>query len=485
LTSSLSVSVLSGSQEPTAKSYPTFAWTYADDAAFLASKYGLTPDPWQFGVIEAWLGVDESDHWSASRCGISCPRQNGKNGILEIVELFKMVGLGRKILHTAHEVKTARKAFLRLCSFFENDRDYPELAELVASIRKTNGQEAILLTNGGSVEFIARSKGSGRGFTVDDLVCDEAQHLTDEELEALLPTISAAPSRNPQTIYTGTPPLGLGEGEAFWRFRKNGLAGDDHRLAWCEWSVSGHPDKMDRKLWARTNPSLGIRLTETTISDEAQAMSPEGFARERLGQWPSELTSAVISRHTWERLAIAEAAPAVKTAFGVKFSADGNWVALGAARRTDGKPHVEGIMEHPRALGLDQVAKFVADRKSRAAAVVIDGRAGVDSLVLKLTELGVPKRAIVVPKVGDVVAAHSMMLNAVEAGQVTHLDAEGQQGLDEQVTSCKKREFRNGGFGWEPVASDGDVTLWDAVTLAFWGVMTTKRDPAKRQRVMI
>ena len=136
-------------------------------------------------------------------------------------------------------------------------------------------------------------------------------------------------------------------------------------------------------------------------------------------------------------------------------------------------------MEHPRALGLDQVAKFVADRKSRAAAVVIDGRAGVDSLVLKLTELGVPKRAIVVPKVGDVVAAHSMMLNAVEAGQVTHLDAEGQHGLDEQVTSCKKREFRNGGFGWEPVTSDGDVTLWDAVTLAFWGVMTTKRDPAK------
>jgi hypothetical protein len=32
------------------------------------------------------------------------------------------------------------------------------------------------------VEFIARSKGSGRGFTVDVLVCDEAQDLADEEL---------------------------------------------------------------------------------------------------------------------------------------------------------------------------------------------------------------------------------------------------------------------------------------------------------------
>jgi hypothetical protein len=60
--------------------------------------------------------------------------------------------------------------------------------------------------NGGSIEFIARSSGSGRGFTVDVLVCDEDQDLTDEELAALLPTISAAPSGNPMVILTGTPP---------------------------------------------------------------------------------------------------------------------------------------------------------------------------------------------------------------------------------------------------------------------------------------
>ena len=114
--------------------------------------------------------------------------------------------LGEKFLHTAHEVKTARKAFLRIASFFENARQYPELVALVKEIRKTNGQEAIVLSNGGSCEFIARSKGSGRGFTVDVLVCDEAQDLTDEELAALLPTISAAPLGNPQVIFTGTPP---------------------------------------------------------------------------------------------------------------------------------------------------------------------------------------------------------------------------------------------------------------------------------------
>jgi hypothetical protein len=33
--------------------------------------------------------------------------------------------LGEKFLHTAHEVKTARKAFLRIASFFENRRNTP------------------------------------------------------------------------------------------------------------------------------------------------------------------------------------------------------------------------------------------------------------------------------------------------------------------------------------------------------------------------
>lgn len=39
---------------------------------------------------------------------------------------------------------------------------------MLVEIRRTNGQEAIVLDNGGSVQFIARSRGSGRGFTVDD-----------------------------------------------------------------------------------------------------------------------------------------------------------------------------------------------------------------------------------------------------------------------------------------------------------------------------
>ena len=148
-----------------------------------------------------WLRV-RAGRWASLDCGLSCPRQNGKNAILEVYELFVTVGLGRRVLHTAHEVKTGRKHFRRLRYFFgeraaDPGAEFQELNKFVREIRNVNGQEGIYLTNGGSIELVARSKSSGRGFTVDTLVCDEAQELTDDELQAINPSISAAPSGDP------------------------------------------------------------------------------------------------------------------------------------------------------------------------------------------------------------------------------------------------------------------------------------------------
>src|SRR5690606_32891311 len=174
----------------------------------LAASYELVPDEWQRLVLDDWLATF-GGKWSALTCGLSVPRQNGKNALLEVRELFGMVGLGERILHTAHEVKTAQKHFRRLKHFFGSRADdpgakFPELNALVETVRSVNGQEAIFLKNGGSVELVARSKNSGRGFTVDVLVMDEAQEMAEDALEALMPTTSAAPSGNPQWIFTGT-----------------------------------------------------------------------------------------------------------------------------------------------------------------------------------------------------------------------------------------------------------------------------------------
>lgn len=469
--------VLLGEQRPRVASHPRFAWSHADDAAFLSSAYGLAPYDWQFSILEAWLGVTKSGRWAAGRCGLAVPRQNGKNGLVEIVELFKMIALGRKILHTAHEVKTARKAFLRLAGFFENPRHWPELAALVKEIRKTNGQEAIVLDNGASCEFVARSRGSGRGYTVDDLVLDEAQELTDEQLEALLPTMSAAPSGDPQLVMIGTPPGPNSPGEVFTRMRETGVGGKDRRLCWDEWSAVGKRiDVADRALWAANNPSLGAGLHVTVVEDELAQMSPDGFARERLGVWASDQPGAarVFDADDWDELATKDPPTDGTVAYGVKFSPDGQTVAVGVALRpADGPVHVEAVHHRRVAEGTSWLVSWLSERAPDAGLIVVDGKSGAGALVQALRKAGVLQRRILVPTVEQVTSAHAMFLTAVTDKGLSHFA--GDTVLTESIGSAGRRKIGNlGGWGLQPV-DDGDVTVAESVVLAHFGALTAKR----------
>lgn len=283
-----------------------------EDTVEFAARFGLKLDPWQQDLCRLWMRRGQGGKWCAGTWGISVPRQNGKNGTLEAVELFGMVVLGLRFMHSAHEVKTARKHFRRMKEFFGEKRDdpharYPELNALVKDVRSTNGQEAIYLWDAetredrGWIEVTARTGGAGRGFTNDMLVIDEAQHLEDDQLEALRPAISAAPSGDPVAIYMGTPPKPSalseeGKGAAFVRVRNGAVTGKSKRAAWMEFGVEADLDSLtdleivelaaDRSLWARVNPALGRRLFEQTLEDELGELGARSFARERLNVWP-------------------------------------------------------------------------------------------------------------------------------------------------------------------------------------------------------
>lgn len=484
-----------GSQEPRFCNAPRGATHHADDAAFLASGYGLEPDDWQRLTLRAWLS-ETAGKWSSGRCGLAVPRQNGKNAVLEMVELYKMVVLGRKILHTAHEVKTARKAFLRLKGFFENERMWPELAAMKREIRQTNGQEAIVLHSqrcgalaggscdcpgGGSCEFVARSRGSGRGFTVDDLVCDEAQELTDEQLEALLPTISSAPSGNPQQIYTGTPPPPGSFGTVFRRMRDVGISGKDKRLAWVEWSVAEVGNIRDRARWAATNPALGLRLQSSVIEDEVEQMTVEGFARERLGWWVAVgLSAPTIEAARWQELAVPSMPADAPRAFGVKFSPSGDRVAVAVASPHGDEVTVEVILAQEAGAGLGEIEKALARNVRTGIGVAIDGRAGSAMLAADLGRLGVRDKKITVLNTSQAIEAHSKFLDMTRAGTVHHTD---QPGLTASVASSTKRPIgRDGGWGWAPLGESGDSLPLEAATLAAWlaAANIKTKDPASK-----
>lgn len=487
--------MLRGNQTPRFLIAPDADYTDGEMAGNLAAEYGLKPDPWQQLVLDNWLACDENHMYASDTCGLSVPRQNGKNGVLEMVELPKLTLQHRKILHTAHEVKTCRKAFLRLKSFFEQPEKYPELAEMVKFIRATNGQEAIQLwrydeygdkVDGGSIEFIARSKSSGRGFTVDDVVCDEAQEMTDEQFEVLRSTNSAAPSGNPQLIMTGTPTPPSSPGVVFGRTRKNAIAGNTKRTCWIEWSVEEIGDVRDMSRVEDTNPALGYRLQESVIDSELNSMEPDGFARERLGWWAAEGNNSLISLAEWEKLAIQaddvpSDEPLNKKAFGVKFTPDGAKVAVAVAvLKPDGTVHVELVNNGYRlaSSGVKWITEFLDSRRETTSAVAIDGRSGMSVLADQLKARKYPAKAIMIPGTNGMIAANTMLLEAVHDGTLTHF---GQEQLTESATKSQKREIGNqGGWGF-----DGDECApIEAACLAYWAVKTTKRRPGRKARML-
>ena len=483
---------LVGSQVPTKSLVPKAYWSHADDAAFLAAGYGLTLDPWQFVVLEGWLGETRASRWTCGRCGISVPRQNGKNAIIEVRELYGMVVLGEKFLHTAHEMKTTRKAFLRLKRYFGEKPDdpralYPELNAMVVEVRKTNGQEMILLTNGGSIEFVARSRGSGRGFTVDVLVIDEAQELTDEQFEALQSTISSAPLGNPQTLFAGTPPPPGSPGEVFARVRAAALEDKAPRLSWHEWSYAGAVDKninRDRTWWEKTNPSLGRRLNVETLEDEL-GLSDEGFARERLGRWPANaVKSVVIDKAAWK--AAGTNAPRVggTKSFAVDMSPDRSMIAIAACvKYDDGTAHVELARHESTSLGTGWVVPYLKERWPDTAAIVIDEQSPAKVLV---PDLVAAKVKVTVTNADGMSAACGRLFDAVKSRRVTHYDHPTQKPLDDALANAKKRAIgMAGGWGWDRKDPTIDITPLVAATLALHGAMTSKRRPGRSVRVLI
>ena len=448
--------------------------SFGDLAGDLAGSYGLLLDDWQQLVLDDWLAVDEFGLWASLTAGLSCPRQNGKNGILEVRELFGMVGRGEKILHTAHEVKTARKAFKRLQHFFGrevNDRaaKFPELNARVVELRNVNGQEAIFLDNGGSVEIVARSKNSGRGFTADVLVCDEAQEMSDEDIEALMPTTSAAPLGNPQWIFTGTPPGPKANGEVFTRTRTDALSESPVRICWHEWSACDpdqreHVDPDDRDVWHGTNPALGGRLQVAVVEGERSRFSLEGFLRERLGVWenPELGGDQVIPHSAWRRCADESAARGNRVAYAIDSAPDGISASIAAS---------DGIVSVVLEVGPGTswvASKMAALMAKRSGAVFLDSRSPAGALLVDLGEAGITPEDVSPQQHAQ--ACGGLLAAVTHDGPERRFLHTDQPHLNAAVSGATRRAYGDA-WAWSRRSSKVDISPLVAVTLARWGAL--------------
>lgn len=475
---------MKGSQEPRIRIEPERTASDGPDAEMLMQAYGYTLDPWQESVIDCWLGKDRSGKYTVTSAGLALPRQNGKNVCLEAREFYGLVINGEKVLHTAHQVRTSKKSFRRLVQMF-TDKRHPEIMDIVRHIRFTNGEESIELDNGGAIEFSARSRQAARGFDgISLVVYDEAQELTDDQVEAIMATLSASATGTRQIIYTGTPPYPGCPGNVFRRRRTICLEDPGEHDAWHEWSVDAESvddiEVTEPTLWYSTNPALGYRLTEEFTAEECRTMSKDGFARERLGWWSpvlAEVQDNAIDGKAWEACRSDEVKPEGKAAYGIKFTPDGAEVALcGAVCPKNGKARIELIRRQPTSCGLIWLSDWLSSRYHKACCVVIDGRNGVDILCDRIRGTWKARDSVIRPTARDVIAAASQLITEINEQTVTWYKE--QEDLNESALTSVKRPIA-GGFGF---GGDNSAPV-EAAALALWGCRNSKRDPSRKMRI--
>lgn len=466
---------------PRIQHVPAYSSSAGDEAVDLAASAGLRMDPWQSHVLRCSLGERPDGRWSAFEVGLVVARQQGKGSVLEARELFGLVLAGEKqIIHTAHELKTSMKHFKRLIQLFDGSDD---LRKRVKKVINSNGKEGLEMMNGAVLECIARTKGAGRGYTGHLVVFDEAYALTDEQIEASVPTLLAVD--NSQLWYTSSPPLDAESGRILMsvRDRGEGTTGSRSRLAWFDYGLPGNLDQVaamnldDKAAWYQALPSLRSgRVREENVQVMRDLLSDKGFAREILGIWPPKPTQAgfrVIPEHAWLAALDGDSQLEGRPAIGVHVppGRDNSAISVAGARVGGGR-HVEltgtDTLTDFRPGTAWIVPRLLELERHNPVVVVVDDKATAD----QAEEAGlVVHRATV----SDVVTGCQLFYDGIagddpEGRTIHHI---GQKDLTDSVAGAAKRNV-GGSWAWERHDLTCHVSPVASASLAVFGHATTR-----------
>lgn len=466
------------------------------EAIELAESAGLYLDDTQRLAMHHALVEDHEGRWESFEVVLNIPRQNGKGGWLEARQLAGVLLFGDMlVIHTAHEFKTAQESFARLDQLFAGSYD---ISRRIRRVSRANGDEGFHFFNGARIRFLARSGGSGRGFSGDLVLMDECMKLRAAPMGALLPVMSAR--RNPQLVYAGS--AGLGEDSeqlAYLRIRALDEKRDpDLSLTYLEHSVdphvkecprdqqtgtvtcTDHDDRDDERSWARANPTLGRRIRPVAIAREIVTLRADLFNIERLGDgvYPSVTaeTWLILAEAAWRQLADTESAIVGKVAFAADINPEqsAGSIAVGG-RRGDGRVHTE-VVEHRQ--GTAWMVPWLLERvdKWKPCALIIDAAGPAGSLIAPLNKAwdeaavkaGIERPAhqqVVKPTGREVAQAYGQWRQSVAEDGLRYMP---HPALDAAVAGAKERDLGEA-KALARTASSVDISPLVATTLAAWG----------------
>lgn len=437
----------------------------------LCDAVGLHLDPWQAYVVRGMFGERLDGKFAAPRVGVVIPRQQGKGVILEARALAGLFLLReRYIIWTAHELKTAQAAFLRLRGWIDGS---PDLSKHVKQMYTGNTENSIVLNDGRTVRFLARTAGSGRGLTADCLILDEAYALKDQEVAALLPTLTT--SENPQTIYTSS--AGMPGSEVLADLRTRGMDRKSKGLAYFEWSAPDDADPDDMDALIAANPGLGKRLSLDHVAAERESLSDEKFKRERLGIWAQIGGDSAIPAAAWARCADPESEPGDRLAFAVDVPPTRDMATIAAVSdRGDGVWHVSIVA---REEGTAWVPERLAELREKwsPVAVVLDEGSAAGALLPDIKRAGVRTMALSGRQYGQACGA---VFDAVQQGKLAHV---GYTDLDRAVEAAQMKTMSGSTlWKWNRRSQADDISPLIAVTNAWHGLSLKTRRSSEEQR---
>lgn len=492
---------LVGSQTPTFEWCPPAPTTAGGEAIEVASRAGIVYDPWQQRMLRGSMGETFTGDWVCNEVCLIVGRQNGKGGVIEGRELWGIfVAEENRILHSAHQQRTATDMFTRMKRFVEST---PEYDSRLVKVVQGKGSEGMIFRHKGQgtgswrketeLLYVPRTGSAGRGLTKANTVfIDEAMICDTGPIAALLPTMATIPnwqvwyvaSQGDRKLPTESRVLGAVRQRGFRRepglFFAEWAAHLKHTVD-CPRDRNGIPtDKLDVRAdpqtWAKTNPAMGIRISEGYLRKMIVGGGMKAWDADReflgVGDYPVEEGWSIASPEVWG--AMHDGYSTLDSGFcvGIDVAYDQSTSSISIiGKRSDGLWHIEWVKTETGTAWVANYCKRMMGMSKKPIVFVTDKRCPVAGDV----EEAVGKRRYLAPTATEWAAWCMKMTQVVtETYELRHRN---QAALTDALKHTKKKDYPDGSFVFLREEPTGDVTPFLAATLALGGAIVkgTKR----------
>lgn len=461
-----------GSQTPALEYMPPGRVSDAGrEIAALAKIMHISPAEWQMRVAKAVTAKRADGKNVCFEFALEVPRQNGKTEIIKLVVLYHLflVEQTRKIVFTAHEYRTTVEIFENIVKAIHDSALHQLLPE--NGVRYSNDNRSITTKDGSRVIFMTRSANSGRGFSSDLLIMDEAYSVKAEQMMAIIPVLTTR--ANPQIIYLSS--TGMLNSVYFNSLVDRAQSDDPGRFGYMGWFAPKGTAAEDVDSWYVSNPMLGILFDEEYVWDELRAArnDPEvgepKWQRERQGMRESVTGESVLDMDRWSALAVPspyaspEDFPSVSLAIDVPPSRDSAAIGL-AAWMPDGRPYVELIDQRDGTSWVPGAMRSLKERLN-VRLIGLDEGAAAGGLVVPLrTEARIRHRPVTLRQYAAMCGRFFDLVMSDDSGQLlAHFDSEP---LTRAISGARKTRRTETAWTWSRKDSMVDISPLVAVTIA-------------------